>query len=173
MQHASDKDHYFNDVLTKQPAVDLLIVDVLEGLVVPTVSIPASSIPQWNAFSEKGLQDVFDFGENYLYDRGAFLILYPYNRHILSYILGFCVRVVQGRSKSRFSFYPVPSLEPSRINVGENDMLRKSCNEVDMTINGTIHWCGLREKSPELMHILVEATTSIGDVVMDCTTSTS
>jgi len=90
VQHASDKEHYFNGVLTKQPAVDLLIVDIPKGLPVPTVSIPPSSIPQWNAFSKKGLQDVFNFGENYLHDDGTLLILYPFTRHILSYILGFC-----------------------------------------------------------------------------------
>jgi len=44
MQHASDKERYFNGVLIKQPAVDLLIVDVPRELPVPTVSIPPSSI---------------------------------------------------------------------------------------------------------------------------------
>jgi len=53
--------------------------------------------------------------------------------------------------------------------VGKNDMLQKFCNQVDVTMNGTILWRGPREKAKALMHMLIEATTSIDDVVMDCT----
>jgi len=57
--------------------------------------------------------------------------------------------------------------------MGKDDMLQNFCNEVDVTMNGKIPWRGPREKSPELMHMLIQVTTSIGDVVMDCTASTS
>jgi len=61
MQHATDKERFFNGVITKQAAVDLIIVDVPEGLPVPTVSNPPGSIPKWNQFSLVEVQAIFDF----------------------------------------------------------------------------------------------------------------
>jgi hypothetical protein len=40
-------------------------------------------------------------------------------------------------------------------------------------MKGNILWRGLREKGPLFIQMLIEFTTSIGDVVMDCTTLTS
>jgi len=38
LQHSSDKDRYFNRVLSTQQVVDLIIVDVPKGLYMPIVS---------------------------------------------------------------------------------------------------------------------------------------
>jgi len=40
MQYSSDKDKYFNGVLSTQEAVDLIFVDVLEGFNILIVSSP-------------------------------------------------------------------------------------------------------------------------------------
>jgi hypothetical protein len=90
VQHASDKDRFFNGNFSNKAAVDLIIFDIPEGLPVPTVSSPPDSIPQWNKFSEDGLQAVFDFADNYLPDSGALLVMYPFSRDIKSYLLGCC-----------------------------------------------------------------------------------
>ena len=39
-------------------------------------------------------------------------------------------------------------------------------------MNGLTPWRGAREKDPLLMQMLIESTTSFGDLVMDCTVST-
>ena len=66
-----------------------MIVDVLEGLPVPTVSNPAEAVPQWNQYSEDWIEAVFDFAENYLHDSGALLVMYPFSRAIKSFLLGY------------------------------------------------------------------------------------
>jgi hypothetical protein len=39
-------------------------------------------------------------------------------------------------------------------------------------MRGTIPWRGYREKDPLLLQMLIEATTSAGDIVMECSAST-
>lgn len=90
LQHSSDKDRFFKGVLSKDEAVDLIIVDVPEGLSVPTVSTPPSSVPAWNKFSEEWLLAIFDFAETYLHDGGGLLVIYPFCRQIKSHLLGNC-----------------------------------------------------------------------------------
>jgi hypothetical protein len=46
--------------------LDLIIVDLPEGLPVPTVSSPADAVPPWNHYSESFLEAVFVFAEEYL-----------------------------------------------------------------------------------------------------------
>ena len=77
MKHSSDKDRYFGGVLSKQSAVDLMIVDVPEGLHVPTISAPPALVPKWNQFHSQWLLPVFDFAEQYLHDYGGLLVMYP------------------------------------------------------------------------------------------------
>lgn len=77
MQHAIDKQRYFDGILSTESAVDLIIVDVPEGLHVPTVSAPPAPIPKWNQFSDDWLVPIFDFAQGYLHDNGALLVMYP------------------------------------------------------------------------------------------------
>lgn len=65
-------------------------MDVPEGLPVPTVSNPPTSVPSWNQFSEVGLRDIFDFADSYLHDAGALLVISPFCRNIKGHLLGNC-----------------------------------------------------------------------------------
>ena len=78
-------------MLNTKQAVDLIIVDVPEGLHVPTVSAPPSPIPEWNEFKKDSLVSIFDFAQEYLHDKGGLLIMYPAAsvRH-RSFLLGCC-----------------------------------------------------------------------------------
>jgi hypothetical protein len=49
MQHKSDKARAFKGVQGTTGGVDLMIVDVVEGLPVPMVSSPPTSVPEWNS----------------------------------------------------------------------------------------------------------------------------
>jgi hypothetical protein len=46
VQHKSDKARAFRGVQDASAGVDLMIMDILEGLPVPMVSSPASSVPE-------------------------------------------------------------------------------------------------------------------------------
>ena len=61
-----------------QPCVDLMIVDMPEGLPVLGISIPSTSIPQWNFEPKDWLQPIFDFADQHLQDDGAIIIMYPF-----------------------------------------------------------------------------------------------
>lgn len=91
MQHSGDKDRYFDRVLKSESAVDFIIVDVPEGLHIPTISAPPAPIPTWNVFGEDWLVPIFDFAEEYLHDDGGLLIMYPLlSRAHRSQLLGCC-----------------------------------------------------------------------------------
>jgi hypothetical protein len=54
--------------------VDLMIVDIPEGLPVPIVSSPPTSVLVWNSTDESFLPLVFDFGRSLVHDNGALLL---------------------------------------------------------------------------------------------------
>jgi hypothetical protein len=56
--------------------IDLMIVDIPEGLPVPMVSSPPTSIPGWNSTDENFLPLVFDFGSSLVHDNGALLLFH-------------------------------------------------------------------------------------------------
>lgn len=70
--------------------MDLIIVDIPEGLHVPTISAPPAPIPTWNVFSTNWLVPVFDFAQEYLHDRGGILVMYPSSVPHKSHLLGCC-----------------------------------------------------------------------------------
>ena len=70
--------------------MDLMIVDMPEGLVVPGVSNPASTVPKWNQEPREFLQPVFDFADQHLQDDGALIIIYPFRSATKSKILDYC-----------------------------------------------------------------------------------
>jgi hypothetical protein len=61
--------------------VDLMIVDIPKGLLVPMVSSPPTSIPEWNSEDKNFLPMVFDFGSSLVHDNGYF---YSSTRTILN-----------------------------------------------------------------------------------------
>jgi hypothetical protein len=54
-----------------------MIMDIPEGLPVPMVSSPASSIPELNKRGDDFLQTVFDFASGLVHDNGVLLLFHP------------------------------------------------------------------------------------------------
>jgi hypothetical protein len=81
VQHKSDKARAFKGVQGTDGGVDLMIVDIPEGLPVPMVSSPLTSIPGWNSADPNFLPLLFDFGSSLVHDNGCF---YSSIRTILS-----------------------------------------------------------------------------------------
>jgi len=75
----------------------LVIADIPEGFPVPGVSIPPSSIPSWNAKSDKFLLVLFSFCMQYLHDDGALLVFYPedakWTKELSSYFFNYNFKV--------------------------------------------------------------------------------
>ena len=90
LQRSTDKQRSFGGVVSSNPAIDLMVVDVPEGLHVPTISAPPAPIPRWNEFGDSWLVPVFDFASTYLHDRGALLVMYPSSSSHRGQLLGCC-----------------------------------------------------------------------------------
>jgi len=90
MQHSSDKLRRYKGKASDHPCVGLMLVDLPEGLPVPGVSVPASSIPVWNQDSKEWLQPIFDFADQHLQDDGAIIFFHPFRLSTKSTILGYC-----------------------------------------------------------------------------------
>ena len=88
LQHSTDKQRSFAGVVSSELAIDLMVVDVPEGLHVPTISAPPAPILRWNEFGDTWLVPVFDFASAYLHDRGALLVMYPSSSSHRSQLLG-------------------------------------------------------------------------------------
>jgi hypothetical protein len=65
MKHQEGGSRRYNGVVNAKSTMDLIIVDVPEGLPVPTISNPADVVPPWNWSIESFLEDVFVFTEDY------------------------------------------------------------------------------------------------------------
>jgi hypothetical protein len=79
MQHKSDKARAFSRVQGTHGGVDLMIVDILEGLPVPMVSSLPTSIPGWNSTDKNFLPLVFNFGSSLVHDNGELLLFHKDN----------------------------------------------------------------------------------------------
>jgi hypothetical protein len=60
MQHQIGKSRIHNSVVNAKATMDLIIVDVPEGLLVPTVSALIDVGPPWNQSAESVLEDIGD-----------------------------------------------------------------------------------------------------------------
>ena len=89
MQQKSDKAHAFNGVQYITSRVDLIIVDILEGLPVPIVSSPPTSVPVWNSADESFLPFVFDFGNSLVHDNGTILFFHKNDLKLRANIRGY------------------------------------------------------------------------------------
>jgi hypothetical protein len=89
VQHKSDKACAFNVVQGTSSGVDLMIVDIPEGLSVPIVSSPPTSVPVWNSADESFLSLVFDFGSSLVHDNGALLLFHKGNLKLRADIRGY------------------------------------------------------------------------------------
>lgn len=90
LQHIPDRERRYKGALNQQPCVDLMVVDMPEGLPVPGISVPPTAIPPWNQDCKEWLQPVFDFADQHLHDDGALIIFHPFRTSTKSNILGYC-----------------------------------------------------------------------------------
>jgi hypothetical protein len=73
---------------------------------------------------------------------------------------------------STFSIRPVAELDSIGINIAVDDVLFNLVSKDTQLMRGSTPWRGGREKDPVLLQLLIESTTHIGDIVLDCTAST-
>jgi len=74
--------------------------------------------------------------------------------------------------KSSFQLHSDPRTRDAGIDLEEDDLLHNFTTASSQLLNGDIPWRGAREKDPKLLQILLEASTSPGDVVLDYNAST-
>jgi hypothetical protein len=78
MQHQGARSRRHNGVVNAKATLDLIIVDVPEDLLVPTVSEPADAVPPWNQSADSLLEVAFVFAEDDLQDDGAMIVIHPF-----------------------------------------------------------------------------------------------
>jgi hypothetical protein len=66
-----------------------MIVDILEGLPVPIVSSPPTSVPVWKSADVNFLPLVFDFGSSLVHDNGALLLFHKDDLKLRANIRGY------------------------------------------------------------------------------------
>ena len=89
-QHSKSKVRFYKGTTGVQPCLDLILADIPEGLPVPGISNPPTSIPAWNQDTHEWLQPVFDFADNHLHDDGAIILFHPFRMTTKAMILGYC-----------------------------------------------------------------------------------
>jgi hypothetical protein len=63
-------------------------------------------------------------------------------------------------------------LDSAGIDVATDDVLFNLVMKDSQLMRGSIPWRGGREKDPLLLQLLIEPTTVLGGIVLDCTAST-
>jgi hypothetical protein len=76
MQHKSNKARAFKGKQGTTGGVDLMIVDIPEGLPVPMVSSPPTSVPEWNSNDKNFLAMLFDMGSSLVHGNGVLLLFH-------------------------------------------------------------------------------------------------
>lgn len=82
------------------------------------------------------------------------------------------VRSIPGVSASRFFFQHIPTLDCHGVDVARDDILQNLVSREDQLTDGSTPWRGPREKSVVLMQMLIVASSSPGDIVLDCSAAT-
>ena len=77
VQLKSDKAHAFRGVQDAKAGVDLMIMDIPEGLPIPTVASPASSVPEWNKLLDRFMETIFEIASGLVHDNGVLLLFHP------------------------------------------------------------------------------------------------
>jgi hypothetical protein len=73
---------------------------------------------------------------------------------------------------STFSIGLVAELHSIGIDVAVDDVLFNLVTRDTQLLRGSTPWKGGREKDPILLQLLIESTTQVGDIVLDCIAST-
>jgi hypothetical protein len=63
-------------------------------------------------------------------------------------------------------------LDSVGIDVAVDDVLFNLVTRDTQLMRGSSPWRGGREKDPVLLQLLIESTTQVGDIILDCTAST-
>ena len=72
-----------------------------------------------------------------------------------------------------FSIGPMAELDSIGIVVAIDDVLFNLVMKDTQFMRDNIPWRGGREKYPFLLQLLVESTTQVGNIVLDCAASTN
>jgi hypothetical protein len=73
---------------------------------------------------------------------------------------------------STFSIRPVVELDFVGIDVAVDDILFNLVTKDTQLMRGNTPWRGSRKKDPVFLQLLIESTTQVRDIVLDCTAST-
>jgi hypothetical protein len=82
------------------------------------------------------------------------------------------VRNYPGVPSSTFSIQPVAELDSVGIDVAVDDVLFNLVTKDTQLMRGSTPWRDGRKKDPLLLQLLIESTTQVGDIVLDCIAST-
>jgi hypothetical protein len=82
------------------------------------------------------------------------------------------VRSYPGVPSSTFTIQPVVELDFVGIDVAVDDVLFNLVTKNTQLMRDNTPWRGGREKDPFLLQLLIESTTQVGDIVLDCIAST-
>jgi hypothetical protein len=82
------------------------------------------------------------------------------------------VRSYLGLPSSTFSIRPMAELNSVGIDIAVDDVLFNLVTKDNQLMRDSTPWRGGREKDPFLLQLLIESTTEVGDIVLDCTAST-
>jgi hypothetical protein len=90
-------------------------------------------------------------------------------------MLKFCIQLLVMSypevPSSTFSSRPMAELDSVGIDVAVDDVLFNLVMKDTQLMRGTTPWRGGREEDPVLLQLLIESTTHVGDIVLDCTAS--
>ena len=90
----------------------------------------------------------------------------------MRFAISLLVKASRPKTANDFLFQFIQSHEAVGVDVACDDILQNFLNKEDITMNGNVLWRGPHEKAQEFMQMLVEACSSPGDVVLDCTAAT-
>jgi hypothetical protein len=92
---------------------------------------------------------------------------------MLKFCIQLLVRSYLGGPSSTFSIQPMAELDSVGNDVAVDDVLFNLVTKDTQFMRGNTSWRGGREKDPLLLQLLIESTTNVGNIVLDCTASTS
>jgi hypothetical protein len=99
VQDKSDKARAFKGKQGTTGRVDLMIVDIPEGLPVPMVSSLPTFVPEWNSEDKNFLSMEFDFGSSLVHDNGVLLFFHKDDLKLRADIRGsakaYCFKILK------------------------------------------------------------------------------
>jgi hypothetical protein len=89
MQHKSNKARAFKGKKGTTVGIDLMIANIPEGLPIPMVSSPPTSVPEWNFDDKNFLAMVFDIGSSLVHDNRVLLLFHKDDLKLRADIRGY------------------------------------------------------------------------------------